>query len=270
MIPYYDAHTHLNDEYLFPNREELLQEFLDAWGKWLVNVGANKAFNQNWLKIAKNYKHIDNFFLWTTIWFHPYEVIAEHITEANIKEEMDILEQQYLDNKKHIYAIWECWIDTHYNWDNKMAIQQQLFKMQCDLAKKYDIPLVIHSREAFAETLAIIKEYTDIKIYFHCRGYDKAEIELLQKMFPQLRVGFCGNVSYKKAEEIRTSLHALDFTHILLETDAPYLSPQVVRWEKNKPSNVIHIYDFVAQELVIEREDLATIVEKNFERLYRD
>ncbi len=272
MIQYYDSHTHLNDENLFQDRKDLLQRFRDLGGKWLVNVWANHEFNKRWLAIAKDTiwytSSANNMFVWATIWFHPYEVVAGHITQNNIQEQIDQLEQQYLTNREYICAIGECGIDTHYDGEDDISLQQQLFQMQCDMARKYDLPLIIHSRDAFTPTRDVIKNYKDIKIYFHCRGYDEVEIKQLESFFPQLRIGFCGNITYAKAENLRRSLQAVDMTHMVLETDAPYLSPQVVRWQKNQPANIKYIYDFVAKYLNLGGEDLAIIIEKNFERLY--
>ncbi|NOZ44886.1 MAG: TatD family deoxyribonuclease, partial [bacterium] len=133
---------------------------------------------------------------------------------------------------------------------------------------KYKLPLVIHSRDAFEETMEVLISYTDLEIYFHCWGYDEAEIIKIQESFPKLWIGFCGNISYKNAESLRRSLKQLDLKHLVLETDSPYLSPQVVRGERNQPANIRYIYSFVSKELGIAEDELAKRVNKNFLDLY--
>jgi TatD DNase family protein len=107
-----------------------------------------------------------------------------------------------------------------------LAVQQELFVKHCELAQELKLPLVIHSRDGFQETLDILQNYKDLVIYFHCRGYGPEEYKILENMFPKLFIGFCGNVTYKKAQALRDTLDIVSDDKLLLETDAPYLSPE--------------------------------------------
>lgn len=104
-----------------------------------------------------------------------------------------------------------------------------MFRMQCELAKELQLPIVIHSRNDFASTFEVIKEFKDEKIYFHCYGYGAEEVKILQEYFPQIWFGFCGNVTYPKAQQLRDALLECNVGNIVFETDAPWLSPQVLR-----------------------------------------
>ena len=193
------------------------------------------------------------------------------VTGGNITitVKMHELKDQYLENKEYIVAIWECGIDTHYEWwVESIPLQQKLLKMHCELAKKFDLPIVIHSREDFEDTIEILKNYTELKIYIHCRWYGADKIKTTQNIFPNLWIWFDGNISYPKAQNIRDSLNAVDLNNLLLETDAPYLTPQVIRWETNYPANVKYIYDFVSEQLSIDKNKLSEIIEKNCKNLY--
>ena len=268
-----DAHTHLNTDILFKNWQQHIEKFEEIWWEILINSGADEEYNKNWIIIAKQYakNNINDkkCIVKATIWFHPYEVVCKNITKENIDQKMTELKNQYLANKEYIVAIWECGIDTHYEWwVDSIPLQQELLKIHCELAKEFNLPIVIHSREDFEDTIEILKNYTDLKIYIHCRGYWPDEIRIVQDMFSNLCIWFDGNISYPKAQNIRDSLDALDLDNLLLETDAPYLTPQIKRWETNYPANVRYIYDFVAEQLDVEMKELTKIVKENCERLY--
>ncbi len=169
------------------------------------------------------------------------------VTSENITEKMDRLKQLYSDNKQYVVAIGECGIDLHYpNGLETLEIQKKLFIEHCKLARETGLPLVVHSRDAFDQTFEVLKDYTDLIIYFHCWGYGPQEFEILNSKFEKLFVGFCGNVTYKKVEKLRETLKLVPLTQLLLETDAPYLTPQVIRGETNHPANVKYIYEFVS------------------------
>lgn len=127
----------------------------------------------------------------------------------------------------------------------------------------------MHSRDAFDQTLAILKDYTDLTIYFHCWGYGPEEFKMLNAEFRNLYVGFCGNVTYKKAEELRETLKIVSLNQLLLETDAPYLTPQIIRGTDNHPANVKYIYEFVSEYLSLNPDALSQQVEANFHAVYK-
>ena len=91
------------------------------------------------------------------------------------------------------------------------------------------MPVVVHARDAFEETLAVVQDYADVTYYFHCWGYGHEEVEVLLESLPDVYIGFCGNVTYKNATVLRESLQVVPIDRLLLETDAPYLAPQIVR-----------------------------------------
>lgn len=205
-----------------------------------------------------------------TLGWHPLECVEKIITQENIIEKMDWLKKLYLDNISYVVAVGETGLDLHYpNSLETLQLQKQLFVLHCELARELNVPVVIHSRDAFEETLEILKDYSDLTIYFHCRGYGVREFEFLNSKFENLFVGFCGNVTYKKAEELRETLQIVPLSQLLLETDAPYLTPQVIRGETNHPANVKYIYDFVADYLDISPEVLSQQVEANFRSIYK-
>lgn len=267
---FYDSHTHLNDDKLYSDRQWYLQSFINAGGKGLVNVGVDVQRSQKAIDIAVQAKQLfPDTFVKATIGFHPSEVCFGKIKNTqDIATAIQLLKKLYQQNKEHIVAIGECGIDTHYDGDPYIDLQKELFAQQCDLAQELQLPIVIHSRDDFSSTWDIIKNYKNQKIYFHCRGYGPDEVKMLQDYFPQLWIGFCGNISYPKAQVLRDSLYVTRPESIVLETDAPYLAPQARRWQTNEPAYVKDIYDYVASILSLDLPQLQSRLADNFHKLY--
>lgn len=263
MSMYYDAHTHLNSPELFANAEKYIQKFVDIWWKSMIIVWASEEYNNNAIVLAKKFD------LKITLWLHP-EILTQNDDMKTIWSKMEELKQLIIDNKDNIVAVGECGIDLYFPWtEQTLDLQKELFAMQCNLVQELDLPLVVHSRTAFDQTLNILKNYKNLIIYFHCRGYGPEQIKILQSLFPKLYIWFCGNVTYKKADELRESLKIVWEDQLLLETDAPYLSPQIVRWTQNEPANVIYIYDYVSEFFWKEKNALQGQIEKNFKNIYK-
>jgi TatD DNase family protein len=112
--------------------------------------------------------------------------------------------------------------------------------------------------------MEVLKDFTDLKVYMHCRGYGPDEVLECVKTFPQLRIGYTGVVTYPKAQSIRESLMITPSESILTETDAPYLAPQPVRSKTNEPAFLKHTIDFLEGETGLEPE----IFEENARKLY--
>jgi len=165
-----------------------------------------------------------------------------------------------------VSAVGEFGIDLHWNYAPP-GRQQELMRQQILLANRYKLPVIIHSRKADRETLEVLRttpsEYGGI---MHCfsSGYEtaKACIDL------GLYISFAGNVTYKNAESIREAAKKVSAGSILLETDAPYLSPEPHRGRRNHPLNAVHTYRAVAEMRGIETAELMRQVCGNFDRLF--
>ncbi len=269
---YYDTHTHLNDPKLYPKRNEYLENFINIWWKWLVNVWVDKDWNQRAIQIAKISKQkYPEIKVLATIGYHPSEIVflKENNKSQWIKDKINELKNVYSIEKDYIYGIGECGIDVHYpGWKENLNYQKEFFALQCELAQEFDLPIVIHSRDDFESTLDIVKNFKYQKIYFHCWWYWPKEVRKVLDTFDKVWIGFAGNVTYPKANDLRESLKILSIDKFVLETDAPYLTPQKKRWQTNQPANVKLIYEFVSEFLWIDIKFLAENMENNFEELY--
>lgn len=277
----YDSHTHLNTDPLFEDWEWYLQKFIDIGGVGLVNSWANESYNRKGIEITRQAEILkqkaqnknSELIIRSTIWYHPGCCDDGEISEKNIQQKMIELKNLYHENKEFIVAIWECGIDTYFpGSEDSLPLQKNLFALQCDLAKELHLPLMIHIRKDFDTAFEVLQNYRDLTIYVHCRGFGPKEVEMLKRgsveLWWNLFIGFCGNVTYKNAHNLRDSLTKVPIDCLLLETDAPRLSPQVVRGTINHPANVKYIYDFIAEYLKIDLEKFALQIEKNFNAVY--
>lgn len=261
-----DAHTHLNTNQLFWDYKKYLTNFEKIWWKIVVNAWANNKYNQKWIQMAKeSIKDFPNLIIKTAIWRHSCDIPHN---EPDFLPLLNELEKLYEKNKEHIVAIWECGIDLHFPENPTVEIQQSALKKQAELARKLNLPLMIHSRDGFRETMEVLRDFLDLKIYFHARWYGPDELEECENTFPNLRIGCTNVIEYPSAGKIRESIRNIKTAKILTETDAPFLPPQTMRGQQNEPAYVTYVYEKLCEILGIEQKELEKIVEKNTKSLY--
>ncbi len=261
-----DAHTHLNTDKLFAEYWKYLENFEKIWWKIIVNAWANDDYNEKWIEISKySETKFPNLVVKTAIWWHPCDIPHN---KSDFLPLLSKLEQQYFENKDYIVAIWECGIDLHFPDNPPLDVQQYALKCQAELARKLNLPLMIHSREWFRETMDVLSEFSDLKIYFHARWYGAKELEEAEKNFPNLRIGCTNVIEYPSAQIIRDAISNIKTAKILTETDAPFLPPQTMRGQQNEPAYVVYVYEKLCEVLWIEQEKLEKLVENNVKALY--
>ena len=261
-----DAHTHLNTNQLFLDYKEYLENFEKIWWKILVNAWANNEYNQKWIQITKE-SIID--FPWltvkTAIWRHPCDIPQN---ESDFLPLLENLEKLYEENADYIVAIWECGIDLHFSENPTVEVQQNALKLQAELARKLNLPLMIHSREWFRETMEVLKNFSDLKIYFHAWWYWRDELEECEKTFPNLRIGCTNVIEYPSAESIRDAIRNIRTAKILTETYAPFLPPQTMRGQQNEPAYVTYVYEKICEIMWANSRELEKFIEDNTRQLY--
>jgi len=253
-----DAHTHLNEERLFIHRKKHLEEFQKEWGGIIINSGANPFYNEKGILIAKEAPaDFPNLLVKTTVGIHPCDIKKEY------KSQIEEIEQLYLENKDNIVAIGECGIDLHFPESESVEIQQEGFRLHAELAKKYQLPLVIHSRDAFEETFEVLKDFSELKIYIHSRAYSEEDLKKCEHTFPHLRIGINNIFTYPSAKIAREAVLKRTSAKLLIETDAPYLPPQSKRGEINYPHYCKYVYEKYCELTWISKETLETEIEQN-------
>ena len=162
-----------------------------------------------------------------------------------------------------LWALGEIGLDFHWNYGSP-AKQKKLLRCQLELAREYDLPVVIHNREADGELCDLLISSGARGGIMHCFSSDRA----VMKTFLDIGfyVSFAGNLTFRNAETIREAAHEVPLNRVLFETDAPYLSPVPLRGKLNRPSHVIHVYDFFAKLRRMPLAELREQVHENFTR----
>ena len=229
-----DTHAHLVFEPLIDDIEVVLQRSIDAGVTRWITVGTNTAENRKSLEIAANH---DN--LYAALGIHP------HYAKDATADDLAILEK--LATHEKVIAIGETGLDFHYNFSEQPA-QKELFKKHIDLAAKLNLPLIIHSREAFEETKEILEKQGGgiEKIVFHCfTGTAEEAKVILEKGW---YISFTGVVTFKHADNVREAAKLVPLDRMMLETDCPYMTPAPMRKQKvNEPALLTHTAKFLAR-----------------------
>jgi TatD DNase family protein len=243
-----DSHTHLLRLEVSP--EEAVKSAADVGVGAVVNVGTDVEDSQRGAELAAVLPNV-----YSTAGIHPHN--AGTYTAADLEALAELSESP------GVVALGEVGLD-YYRSEWSGEVQRALFEDVISLANDTRLPLVIHTREAFADTMACLAR-ARVPIVLHC--FEGGEREVREARERDYYVGLAGNVTYKGSETARV-LRLLDEERILVETDAPYLSPQPVRGRKNAPENVVYTASFVAERLGVEDDELATRTTRNARNLF--
>jgi TatD DNase family protein len=238
-----DSHTHLLRLEVSP--EAAVEDAAEAGVLAVVNVGTDVVDSQEGAKLAAALPNV-----YSSAGIHPHN--AGTYTAADLEALAELSESP------GIVALGEVGLD-YYRGDWSQEIQRALFEDVVSLANDTRLPLIIHSREAFADTMAILGR-ARVPIILHCfEGGEREAREVDERGY---YLGLAGNVTYKNSRTAEV-LEALDPERILVETDAPYLSPQVVRSKRNEPKYVVHTASFVAGRIGMGEEEFGTLTSRN-------
>lgn len=224
-----DSHTHLHS--CAPPDEELVDAARREGVTRIATVGTDLATSRFALAAAERFPEV-------------YAVVGHHPNEATGFDGSQIAELEALAAHPRCVAIGETGLDYHRD-HASAADQQRAFLAQIDLARRLGKPLVIHTRSADDDTLTTLTEHAQgLKVILHCFSMADRIVECLEHR--DWWFSFAGNVTYPKAEGLREAALRVPADRLLVETDAPYLSPQAVRGKPNEPANVIRTAELLA------------------------
>jgi TatD DNase family protein len=241
-----DSHTHL--EFCEPPDAELVKNATDAGVTKLVTVGTTGATCRQALKAAEDFPQV-------------YAAVGRHPNEATGFDDADLAELQALAAHERCVAIGETGLDYYRDYAPQ-ADQERAFGAQIELARATGKPLVIHTRNAEDDTLRMLSDRAQgVKVILHCFTMAARLDECLAH--EDWWFSFAGNVTYPKAPDLRAAALRIPEQRLLVETDAPFLSPQPVRGKPNQPANVVHTARALALERRVPYAELEAALERN-------
>ncbi len=249
-MQFFDSHAHYNDEKFNQDKDNVLKEIYNQDITKLVCAGYNYQSSVSAIEISK-----ENDWIYTTIGISPNDV--EDLAKVDSLEE--------LLKEKKIVAIGEIGLDYYWNKENK-DIQKELFIKQIELANKYNLPIVIHTRDAAIDTIDILKNHPcNKKGVFHCCPLNQELIKEGLKL--GFYISFSGNITFKNAKS-DACIELVPLDRILIETDSPYLAPEPLRGTRNDSRNVKLVAQKIASVKNLSLEEVAKITYDNANRIF--
>lgn len=244
-----DTHCHIfKSDY--DNIDEVLNNASNNNVKYYINNGSDREYNKEVLELVKEY---DN--MYGALGIHP-----ETVDDYSL-DDIEFIKNN-LSNEK-IVAIGEIGLDYHYTKENKDE-QIKLLEMQLSLAEEYNLPVIIHSRDATEDTINTLKK-------FNCRGTIHSFSGSLETAKIYIKMGYLlgvnGVITFKNCN-IKDVIKVVGLDNIVLETDSPYLTPVPYRGMQNNPSHILDIAKFVSELYNISLEELSYRTNENIKRMY--
>ena len=246
-----DTHAHLNTKEFHHDLKQVIENAYHHDVLDIIVIGMDEKHNQKALHIAESYDHI-----YATVGVHP-----GYVEDTTVDHIIPLL--------KHpkVVAIGECGIDLYWKKDN-LSLQQKVFIEQIKLAVEFKLPLVIHTRNSFDEAYECLLPYKGkVKGVFHCFS---SHLEDAKKAIELgFMIGVDGPITYKNAEDIIRIVQTIDLSHLLVETDSPYLSPIPYRGKRNEPAHTKEVVQKIAELKGLSIEEVATQTTENAYRLFQ-
>ena len=248
----FDTHCHLYDD-PFTDLEDVIKRAQDNKVELMLIPSDNIINSKKSIDLASKYS-----FIYSAIGIFPGEVDN---LDLSCLEEIEKLAQ----NKK-VKAIGEIGLDYHYYQDNKEK-QKLFFIKQIELANKLHLPIIVHSRDACEDTLALLDEHRPLYgCVFHCFSYSVEVMKILMKR--GYYIGLDGPVTYKNASTPKQVAKEVDINRLLVETDSPYLTPTPHRGERNEPARIIYTIQEIALLRNMFYDDVCKITYENGRRFF--
>ena len=248
-----DTHAHLDSEKYDNDREIVIENAMEKGVKKILNISSDMASIDRVIELTEKYDQI-----YGSVGIQPHS--AYEFNE-------EILEKLLNLKNKKIVAIGEIGLDYHYNF-SLPEIQRRVFREQARIAKKMSLPLIIHSREAFEDTINILKEEkaTEVGGIIHCFTEDEKKANTYIKF--GFYIGIGGAVTFKNTIFLQEAVKSIPLEKILLETDCPYMTPAPFRGKRNEPGYLNFIAEKIAELKEIDLEEVINQTDINATKIF--
>jgi TatD DNase family protein len=251
---YIDSHCHIDGEQFDADRDEVIERAESAGVKMMLVVGTGNPHDGEIAKAVETAEKYENVF--ASVGVHPHDAkLYDDKAEETLVN---------LTKSEKVIAWGEIGLDYYYD-HSPRDVQREVFIRQIRTAKSLNLPIIIHSRDADDETVEILTNecsYPNFRGIMHCFGGTVEMAESLMKL--GFLISFAGNVTFKKAENLRDAARVVPLEKLLIETDCPFLTPIPFRGKRNEPMYVVETAKFLADFYGIEIDKLANQTTRNF------
>jgi TatD DNase family protein len=251
-----DTHCHLNDERLRDDLDLILSRAKEAGVAKMLVVCTDLEEVPAILDLIQANEQI-----YGSVGVHPHEA-KKAIEKGNLKSHLESF-----ITKNKIVALGETGLDYYYE-HSPQDLQKQAFQTHIELAELYDLPLIVHTREAESDTIELLKQRKGyIRGVIHC--FSGTQWLVQESLDLGFYISISGIITFKTAEDLRAVVKSVPLDHLLIETDAPYLAPIPHRGKRNEPAFIVHTAEMVADLKGISLSELAKITTHNAETLFK-
>ncbi len=244
-----DTHTHLDNKKFLNDVDEVIKRAKDTGVKKFIIPAADPKDLPRAIDLAQKYEDI-----YFAVGFHP----------VDIDKYDEKLITSFITHPKCV-AVGEIGLDYHWVKEPEKRRQQiELFHRQIELAKEYKKPIIVHIREATEDSVKVIEKYPDIKGVFHC--YNAAE--QLLKFTDRFYYGIGGVITFKNAKKLINVFPKIPRDRVVIETDAPYLTPHPYRGKRNEPAYTVYVRDKIAELWGVAPKEVEDVTTQNAKRLF--
>lgn len=252
LLSVIDTHCHLDMKEFDGDREEVIERAKKAGLEAMITVGSDLEGTVRAMKLAEEYD-----FIYASIGIHPHDA-------KDFSDDIYLKLRKWSDNRK-VIAIGETGLDYHYD-HSPREVQKEVFEKHLRLAGETGLPVIIHSREAQRDTLEILQRSGINRGVLHCFSGNREMAEEVMSM--GFYISIAGPVTFRKAKELKDIAATIPDDYLLVETDAPYLSPEPFRGRRNEPAYILHTLKQIADLRGLSLEDMARITTLNAKRLF--
>ncbi len=250
---YFDSHAHYDDESFDEDRDELLKGMKEKGVGIIINAAAELNSCKTGIELANKYSHI-----YCSVGVHPHDVAMLKASDIDVIREFA--------KEKRVVAIGEIGLDYYYD-TSPREIQREWFEKQLLLAKELELPVIVHSRDASQETFDIIEKSGVREGVIHCfSGSHELAKEYIKRGF---YIGVGGTLTFKNAKKTVKVVEEISIENILIETDAPYLTPVPHRGKRNESTYLEHVVSKIAEIKQITSKEVEDVTYANAKQLFK-
>ena len=249
----FDTHAHYDSGAFNADRLELLSSMPEQGVSLILNPGCELDSSKTAVSLAQRFPFV-------------YAAVGVHPSDCAGWQESWLEELRALAAHPRVKAIGEIGLDYYWKDNPPREFQQMVFRRQLELARELDLPVIVHDREAHGDSMAIVREYPDVRGVFHCYSGSLEDAKVLVKL--GWMISFTGVVTYKNARRALEIIGWMPMESIMIETDSPYLTPEPFRGKRNDSGKVHLVAEKIAQVKGLAPDDVARITLENGKRFF--